>query len=256
MFNVYGGTTKMPVNDFTGESPNRLGASSNSYSNSRQHYFSTSELNSQDNISFYQEHKVLLSQEIELEILVTIEALMQHFHCELPEHNHNVGNLSAKLAFRMGMSNHYVTLISQAARLHDLGKIGISKSILLKPDKLTAKEREQVSEHCQIGSDLLSEFDSELFNMAQSIAIAHHERWNGEGYPFHLTATTIPLEARIVAVADVFDALISERPYGNVWSIEEIIPLFIGKSGIHFDPVVVDALLEVLQNEASEASPS
>lgn len=239
-----------------GESPNRIGASDSN----NPHYSLTLDdltldgvtcaVDSQPTVDSYQEQKFRLSQDIELEIFGTIEELMQHFYCELPEHNYNVARLSAKLALQMGMSKHYVALISKAARLHDLGKIGISKNILLKPDKLTTKERELVSEHCQIGADLLSEFDSELFNMAQSIAIAHHERWNGDGYPYQLTATTIPLEARIVAVADVFDALVSVRPYGKAWLVEDIAALFSKRSGVHFDPDVVHALLAILQNDA------
>lgn len=162
------------------------------------------------------------------------------------KHTERVGNLAAQIAFRMGMPEHFVQLISKAARLHDLGKIGIPDKILLKPSRFTPEERELMMQHCEIGAELLSGSDSPLLNMAQRIAISHHEKWNGEGYPNKLVAENIPLEGRIVAVADVYDALSHDRPYKEAWTQEKVLQLLDSKRGIHFDPTVIDVLFDIV----------
>ncbi len=190
------------------------------------------------------------NHQVDFEIFRSLEQISKNQHSNLYDHNQRVGALSAKLALCLGMSTEYSALIYKAARLHDIGKVGIPDSILDKPGKLTAEEYTLVKTHCQIGADLLSRMDSELLSMAKSIAMAHHERWNGEGYPFKLVSTTIPLEARIVAVADVFDALSCKRVYKEAWCIEDIITLFTKESGVHFDPLIVEALFTVLYGES------
>lgn len=169
------------------------------------------------------------------------------------KHTERVGNLAALIALRLGMPEDYVGLISKAARLHDLGKIGIPDSILLKPSRFTPEERELMMQHCQIGAELLSGTESELLNMAQRIAISHHEKWNGDGYPNNLVADNIPLEGRIVAVADVFDALSNDRPYKQAWNKEEVLTLLKSKRGIHFDPDVVDVLVDIVAPDDSDS---
>ena len=172
------------------------------------------------------------------------------------KHTERVGNLAAKIAVRLSMPESYVSLISKAARLHDLGKIGIPDSILLKPSRFTEDERELMMRHCEIGAELLSGSDSPLLNMAQRIALSHHEKLNGEGYPNNLVADEIPLEGRIVAVADVYDALSHNRPYKHAWPKEDILTLLNGKRGVHFDADVIDALVDIVNTDSGEASVS
>ena len=135
-----------------------------------------------------------------------------------------------------------------AARLHDLGKIGIPDSILLKPGKLTEGEMSAMKTHCNIGAELLSGSSSDLLKMSETIALTHHERWDGSGYPIKFKGEKIPIEGRIVAVADVFDALTHTRPYKKAWSKKDAISLIRNRSGLHFDPSVVDAFLEIISD--------
>lgn len=130
-----------------------------------------------------------------------------------------------------------------AAPLHDVGKIGIPDAVLSKPGRLTAAEYELMQSHVEIGVKILGNANSELVRTAEIIAGGHHERWNGSGYPGGLAGTDIPLEARIAAVADVFEALCTERPYKRAWSLEEARDEIIAQSGQLFDPACVEAFL-------------
>ena len=190
-----------------------------------------------------------LDQQVDFDVTNYLSQTSQLLDATSIQHNLRVGKLSATLAIHLGMSDHYVNLIYTAAQLHDIGKLCIAKTILDKPDKLTLEEREHMQEHCQIGESLLSGGNSELSTMARNIAVAHHERWNGSGYPFQLNTTNIPLEARIVAVADVFDALLHSRPYKKAWPLKDVVTLFLEKSNIHFDATIVDALLDSLTSQ-------
>jgi putative two-component system response regulator len=136
--------------------------------------------------------------------------------------------------------------ILNAAPMHDVGKIGIPDSILRKPGKLTAEEWEQMKRHPQIGAEIIGEHDGGLLGSARRIALTHHEKWDGSGYPFGLAGEAIPLDGRIVALADVFDALTSPRPYKRAWTIEETMTYVNEQSGRHFDPAVVELLHRVL----------
>lgn len=150
------------------------------------------------------------------------------------------------LANGLGLSAEHVSLIMHAAPMHDIGKIGIPDHILLKPGRLNAEEWQIMRSHTRIGAKMLSGHDSELLRVASEIALTHHERWDGDGYPQGLAGEAIPLEGRIVAVADVFDALLSKRPYKPAWpdtrAIEEIQRL----AGSHLDPQVVESFMRVL----------
>ena len=192
-----------------------------------------------------------LGQQVSPDVIGHLNQINQLLNSDSIQHNLRVGQLSATLASHLGMSDDYVNAIYTAAQLHDIGKICIAKSILDKPAKLSLKERELMEEHCQIGEILLSGKDSELITMARRIALAHHERWNGSGYPFQLETTNIPLEARIVAVADVFDALLHDRPYKKAWPLKDVVALFLTKSNIHFDAMIVNALLDSLSNQVT-----
>lgn len=144
------------------------------------------------------------------------------------------------------MGEHYCEVIELAASMHDIGKIAIPDSILHKPGKLTDEEYEIMKQHAEAGGQLLEGADDELMKMARDIAYFHHERWDGNGYPRKLAAEQIPLSARIAAVCDVFDALISERPYKKAWPVEEALTVIKDGSGSQFEPRIVDAFMEGL----------
>jgi putative two-component system response regulator len=162
-------------------------------------------------------------------------------------HIQRVGKVSAQLAAALGLPEGDVELIARTAPLHDVGKIAVPDSILLKPGRLTAEEFEQVKVHSRIGAAILSGDSFPLLSMAGRIALTHHERWDGTGYPQGLTGEDIPLEGRIVAVADVFDALLNERPYKRAWSFEEAVEEIGAQRGQQFDPDVVEAFLGVVE---------
>jgi putative two-component system response regulator len=124
--------------------------------------------------------------------------------------------------------------------MHDVGKIGIPDRILLKPGPLTPEERQVMQTHTSVGAAILAGGGSELMVMARDIAIAHHEKWDGSGYPHRLAGEAIPEAARIVAISDVFDALTSERPYKAAWSVEDAVAFMRSQSGSHFEPRLLD----------------
>ncbi len=159
------------------------------------------------------------------------------------QHTQRVARTAALLAEAMGLSSEQVSLIKQAAPLHDVGKIAISDLILLKPGKLTDEEFATMKNHTTLGAALLANGHSEAIRMAERVAGAHHERWDGTGYPNQLVGEQIPLEGRILAVVDVFDALTHERPYKYAWSTAEAVAEIARQSGRQFDPRVVEAFL-------------
>jgi putative two-component system response regulator len=130
--------------------------------------------------------------------------------------------------------------------MHDVGKIGIPDGILLKPGKLDPEEWEIMKTHAEIGADIMGDFDSPLMRMAGMIAFTHHEKYDGSGYPNGIKGNGIPIEGRIAAICDVFDALTSERPYKEAWSVERAVDLINEESGKHFDPELVRLFNEIL----------
>ena len=122
-------------------------------------------------------------------------------------------------------------MLMAASPMHDIGKIGISDAILRKPGKLTADEFEEMKKHAEIGAEIIGDNESDLLKMAKIVAISHHEKWNGTGYPYGLKGEDIPRIGRIVAIADVFDALTCERPYKRAWSVEEAVTLLQKEAG-------------------------
>lgn len=167
-------------------------------------------------------------------------------------HTRRVGEISALLARTLGLPDHEVELLRKAAPLHDVGKISLADDILLKPGKLSPEEIEINRAHTVLGAELLSGGQFPLMRLAEEIALTHHERWDGEGYPRGLRGEEIPLSGRIVAVADVFDALTHNRPYKSAWSMDEAVAEIRKQSGRQFDPAVVDALLSILVDEEGE----
>lgn len=151
------------------------------------------------------------------------------------------------LAKAAGVNSADAEMIMNASPMHDIGKIGIPDSILGKPAKLTDEEFDIMKTHCQIGADVIGEDQSELLKLARVIALTHHEKWNGSGYPNALSGEDIPLVGRIVAVADVFDALTSERPYKRAWSVEDALNLLREEAGTHFDPSLVPLFLDSME---------
>jgi len=150
------------------------------------------------------------------------------------------------LAEQIGKSDKWCELLYNAAPMHDIGKIGIPDRVLLKPGKLDKEEWEIMQKHAEYGAEIIGDHPSPLLQMAKEIAITHHEKWDGSGYPSGLKAENIPLSARIVAIADVFDALTSERPYKKAWSEQDAISLLESEAGKHFDPELVPRFLECL----------
>jgi putative two-component system response regulator len=165
------------------------------------------------------------------------------------QHTKRVGRLSGLIAQELHLPPEEVELIMRAAPLHDLGKVAIADSILLKSGSFEELERESMRRHASLGAELLAGARSDLLRLAGTIAASHHERWDGQGYPRGLRRDAIPLAARIVAVADAFDALTHVRPYKEAWSAHEAIAEIQQERGWQFDPAVVDALLRVREAE-------
>ena len=184
------------------------------------------------------------------------------------EHSYRVGRLASLIAQEYGCDDGTVVMVDIAARLHDVGKIGVPDAILLKPDKLNDAERQIMRQHTIVGAELLSKSNIPHMQMAEEIARHHHEWWDGSGYPGRLSGTAIPLAARITALADVFDALTHRRPYKRAWPIDEAIAEVASLKGKQFEPELCDlfltlirrlqrehADLDVYLGQAAQASP-
>lgn len=161
-------------------------------------------------------------------------------------HIMRMSQISALLSDAYGLPATETELVLNASPMHDIGKIGIPDGILLKPAKFEPYEWEIMKTHTTIGADILSGDDSDLLEMARIIALTHHEKWDGTGYPQRLKGEAIPLVGRIVALADVFDALTANRPYKLAWSIDNAIQYFEENRGYHFDPDLVDCFVDNL----------
>ncbi|MFC3703686.1 HD domain-containing phosphohydrolase [Devosia honganensis] len=177
----------------------------------------------------------------EEEIIYRLARAIEYRDGDTGEHVSRVAQVSQLIAEGIGLAPERCRMIYLAAPLHDIGKIGIADAILSKPGKLTSDEMAQMREHVTIGARILERGSSELIRTAELIAQSHHERWDGTGYPDRLSGNDIPIEARIVAIADVFDALCSERPYKAAWPIDKARSEILDCSGTHFDPTCVAA---------------
>lgn len=190
-------------------------------------------------------HKHL--QETRLQVIQRLGRAAEYRDNETGYHIIRMSKISELLGRSVGLSEDEAYLLLIAAPMHDIGKIGIPDQILLKPGKLNADEWEIMKTHAQIGADMLSGDDSDLLVTAHQIALNHHEKWDGSGYPRGLSGEAIPLMGRIAAVADVFDALTSERPYKKAWPIDDAIRFIKEQSGQHFDPELVNHFLNNLE---------
>jgi putative two-component system response regulator len=179
----------------------------------------------------------------QLEILERLARAAEFRDDATQQHTARVGYVAGLIAAELESDDHFVETVRRAASLHDVGKIGIPDAVLLKPGPLTIPEFEVVKTHTTIGAAILSGGSSELVRLAQSIALSHHERWDGFGYPEMRAGESIPREARIVTVADAFDALTHSRPYKDGSTVEQAIAAIRLQAGRQFDPEVVDALI-------------
>ncbi len=168
-------------------------------------------------------------------------------------HIERIGRFSVLLAEHIGMDAEFCERLRHSAPLHDVGKVAIPDAILLKPGPLTPEERAIVETHAEEGHRLVRGSSSSILDMAATIALSHQEKWDGSGYPRGLKGEAIPIEGRIVAVADVFDALTSDRVYRKAFSVEDAVQMMREQRGRHFDPVLLDAFMEVLGRSGPDA---
>ncbi|MHA6480869.1 HD domain-containing phosphohydrolase [Paenibacillus sp. strain BS8-2] len=188
------------------------------------------------------------TQELEMaqaEILDVLSRTAEYRDDETGHHTKRVGDLAERIALSMGLLPEEATLIGRAAPFHDIGKIGIPDGILLKPGRFTPEEFAKMKEHADIGANILQGSVFPVLQTAGVIALTHHEKWNGTGYPQGLSGEAIPLAGRIVALADFYDALTHERPYKQAWTPAEALKEIKLQSGQHFDPNVVEAFLRL-----------
>jgi response regulator RpfG family c-di-GMP phosphodiesterase len=171
------------------------------------------------------------------------------------EHTERVADLAARLARHLACDDRTVWLVRQAAPLHDLGKIAVPDTVLLKPGRLTHEEFEVVKTHAVLGARVLAGSESDVVQTAERVARSHHERWDGAGYPDGLAGEDIPIEGRLVHVADVFDVLVHERPYKESWTVEAAAEEIRRGAGTQFDPDVARAF-EALGAGAWQAQPT
>ena len=180
----------------------------------------------------------------EMEALICLSKAGEYRDAYTGDHVLRVGFASYLLAKAAGFSEQDAETLMFASPLHDLGKIGIPDSILCKPGKLTEEERQIMNSHTRIGASILNHSQSRVMNMGKIIALSHHEKWDGSGFPDGLSGEDIPIEGRIVAICDVFDALISSRHYKNSWTDVEAIDFLRQGSGTHFDPDLVELFIQ------------
>lgn len=179
----------------------------------------------------------------ELETLLKLAKAGEHRDRETGNHIMRMAKYSRLIAEALDLTREQCDLLEVAAPMHDIGKVGIPDHVLLKPGKLSVEELDIMRTHARIGHQILQHSPSKYLSLGAEIALGHHERYDGSGYPDGLKGEAIPLESRIVAVADVYDALTSPRPYKNAWSGEEGLAHLIANKGTHFDPDCVDAFV-------------
>ena len=185
-------------------------------------------------------------RETQLEIVQRLSQAAESRDGDTGEHIQRIRRMTHKLALAVGLPEDEAELIGHASAMHDVGKIGIPDAVLLKPGKLDADEWVVMQSHASIGGSILAGSSSPLLQVAEQIALTHHERWDGSGYPAGLQGEAIPLGARITAICDVFDALRSKRVYKGRWTVEDTLAELKAQRGRHFDPALVDAFLELV----------
>lgn len=194
------------------------------------------------------------SQELEathLEILKRLGRAAEYRDNETGMHVIRLSYYVQLIAKKIGFTDNEAEQLMYASMMHDIGKIGIPDQVLLKPGKLTPEEFDVIKTHPQIGADIIGEHTSSLLQLSRQVALTHHEKWNGKGYPSALQGAAIPLAGRITAIADIFDALTSERPYKKAWSVDDALDLLQKEAGEGLDPQLVP-LFVALRPEVEE----
>jgi len=186
---------------------------------------------------------ILLAEE---ETIFRLTRAAEYRDKETKNHIIRMGHYARLLAARIGRPTAEQELIFLAAPMHDIGKVAIPDSILLKPGKLTPAEWEIMKSHARAGYEILKDSESPVIKMGAEIALAHHEKWDGSGYPQGLKGKDIPFTGRICALTDVFDALVSTRPYKKAWPLNEVLETLKKGKGQHFDPSLVDDFLQII----------
>lgn len=185
-------------------------------------------------------------RQTQLEIVRRLGVAGEFRDNETGAHVERMSNICCLLAEKYGLGREYAERLLYASTMHDVGKIGISDAVLLKPDKLDELEWQMMKRHPQIGAQIIGKHDSVLMTLAHETALCHHEKWDGTGYPRGLSGEEIPVGARIAAISDVFDALTSERPYKTAWSVDKAVEVIKVESGRHFEPRLVEIFIENL----------
>ncbi len=185
-------------------------------------------------------------RETRLQVIHRLGRAAEYKDNETGLHVIRMSHFAREIALAAGMGVADADELLNAAPMHDIGKIGIPDAVLLKPGKLNPDEWLVMQQHARIGAEIIGDDNSSLLQLAQCIALCHHEKWDGSGYPQGLVGAAIPLAARIVALADVFDALTSKRPYKQPWSVTAAVDYINAQSGKHFDPELVDCFMQAL----------
>lgn len=185
-------------------------------------------------------------EKLQIELVQRLVLAAEFRDNDTGNHISRISKYTYALAKAIGLDDKQCSLLYHASAMHDIGKIGIPDEILLKPGSLSPEEWEKMKTHTLKGVDILAGSTFEMIQMAEEIALTHHERWDGSGYPQGLIGEEIPLAGRITAICDVFDALISDRPYKKAWTVEKAIKQIIIESGTHFDPDLVEVFIRVL----------
>ncbi|WP_248927016.1 HD domain-containing phosphohydrolase [Paenibacillus hamazuiensis] len=208
-----------------------------------------------NNLEIRYQHKLLEQKvaertrelkETQIEIIQRLVKAAEYRDNDTGDHIVRMSMLCFHLAKAAGLPDEECELIRYASSMHDVGKIGIPDSILLKPGKLTDEEFAEMKNHTLIGGKMLSNSDTKVLQMAEEIAVTHHERWDGSGYPSGLAGEAIPLAGRITSICDVFDALTSIRPYKKAWPLGEAMEEIKRLRGTHFDPELADIFIAAL----------
>jgi putative two-component system response regulator len=211
-----------------------------------QHYFKREEKRAEDLHRLVKERTAEI-EDTQREVVRRLGKASEFRDNETGMHIIRMSNICYIIAKKMGCDDNYSDLLLNASSLHDVGKIGIPDSILLKPGRLDSDERNIMETHVNIGYEVLSGHHSPLLTMAAEIALYHHEKWDGTGYPKGLKGEDIPVSARISSIADVVDALLSKRPYKEAWPIDKVLDFITDGKGKHFDPDIVDIFIEEIE---------
>ncbi len=196
--------------------------------------------------SVYYDSLTAQLEEMSHELNMSLARAGEYRDNETGKHIMRMSHMCERLALALGRDAHWAQMLRIASPLHDVGKIGIPDAILLKPGRLDDEEMATMRTHAAIGAEIIPDHHADVISMARRIALTHHERWDGTGYPTGLKGEEIPLEGRIAAICDVYDALVSKRPYKRPWTREQALDHLRANAGAHFDPRLVECFIDVI----------